>query len=174
MTIRKYENLDSTNEEARRLAEAGEAGPLWIVACEQSAGRGRRGREWVSSRGNLFATLLLRPGRAADVCAQLSFVAALATGDAVASFAPSARIALKWPNDVLLDGHKVAGILLESAGSAGGCAVEWLAVGIGMNLANYPAGTDMPATSLAAAQVGALPRSRRWRACTRPARTHLW
>jgi BirA family biotin operon repressor/biotin-[acetyl-CoA-carboxylase] ligase len=151
VNIRKFDILDSTNEEARRLAEAGEAGPLWIVAREQSAGRGRRGREWISARGNLFTTLLLRPGRAADVCAQLSFVAALATGDAVASFAPSARIALKWPNDVLLDGRKVAGILLESAGSAGGRAVEWLAVGIGINLANHPAGTDMPATSLAAA-----------------------
>lgn len=150
MNIRKHDSLDSTNEEARRLAEAGEAGPLWIFAREQSAGRGRRGREWVSARGNLFATLLLRPQRPAEVCAQLSFVAALAAGDTVANFAPSARIALKWPNDVLLDGDKVAGILLESAGSAGGRAAEWLAVGIGINLANYPNGTDMPATSLAA------------------------
>jgi len=149
VNIRKYDVLDSTNEEARRLAEAGEAGPLWIIAREQSAGRGRRGREWVSSRGNLFATLLLRPNRPPDQCAQLSFVAALAVGDAVASYAPTARIALKWPNDVLLDGKKVAGMLLESSGAK--ARVDWLAVGIGINLATFPEGVEYPATSLAAA-----------------------
>ncbi len=145
MNIRRYEILDSTNEEARRLAEAGERGPIWIFAREQTAGRGRRGRAWVSARGNLFATLLLDPVRPADVCAQLSFAAALATGDVVAGYAPAARVSLKWPNDVLLDGNKAAGILLESSG---GRALDWLAVGIGINLANHPEGTDMPATSL--------------------------
>jgi BirA family transcriptional regulator, biotin operon repressor / biotin---[acetyl-CoA-carboxylase] ligase len=144
VTIRRYETLDSTNEEARRLGEAGEQAPLWIMAREQTAGRGRRGREWVSARGNLFATLLLRPGKPADVCAQLSFAAALAVGDVVAQFAPAARVALKWPNDVLLDGKKVAGILLESSG---GRTLEWLAVGIGINLANSPSGTETPAIS---------------------------
>ncbi len=149
--IRRYDSLDSTNEEARRLAEAGEAGPLWIIAREQTAGRGRRGREWVSARGNLFATLLLRPQKPADVCAQLSFAAALAAGDVVASFAPTSRVALKWPNDVLLDGRKVAGILLESSGGGQARMIEWLAVGTGINLADHPDGTDMPATSLASA-----------------------
>lgn len=148
MNIRKYETLDSTNEEARRLAEAGEAGPLWIAAREQTSGRGRRGREWVSQRGNLFATLLLRPQRPPDQCAQLSFVAALAVGDVVAGFAPSARVALKWPNDVLLDGKKVAGMLLESSGAK--ARVDWLAVGIGINLASFPDRVEFPATSLAA------------------------
>jgi BirA family biotin operon repressor/biotin-[acetyl-CoA-carboxylase] ligase len=148
VNIRKYDALDSTNEEARRLAEAGEAGPLWISAREQSAGRGRRGREWVSQAGNLFATLLLRPQRPPDQCAQLSFVAALAVGDVVAGLAPSARVALKWPNDVLLDGKKVAGMLLESSGAK--ARVDWLAVGIGINLANFPDGVEFPATSLAA------------------------
>jgi BirA family biotin operon repressor/biotin-[acetyl-CoA-carboxylase] ligase len=148
VNILKYETLDSTNEEARRLAEAGEAGPLWIAAREQTTGRGRRGREWVSQRGNLFATLLLRPQRPPDQCAQLSFVVALAVGDVVAGFAPSAWVALKWPNDVLLDNKKVAGMLLESSGAK--ARVDWLAVGIGINLANFPDGVEIPATSLAA------------------------
>lgn len=148
MNLRIYDVLDSTNEEARRLAEAGEAGPLWIVAREQTSGRGRRGREWVSRAGNLFATLLLRPQRPPDQCAQLSFVAALAVGDVVAGYAPNARVALKWPNDVLLDGKKVAGMLLESSGAK--ARMDWLAVGIGINLANFPDGVEFPATSLAA------------------------
>ncbi len=122
---------------------------MWIVADQQMAGRGRRGRPWESPPGNLAATLFLRPGKPAQECAQLSFVAALAASDAVARFAPSTEVKLKWPNDVLADGRKIAGILLESA-SAGGEQPCWLAVGIGVNLAHFPPGTEFPATSLAA------------------------
>ena len=146
--LKEFDEIDSTNEEARRLALAGERGPLWITAARQSAGRGRRGRAWVSPAGNLSATLLLAPGRPANECAQLSFAAALAASDAVMSFGADARV--KWPNDVLANGAKIAGILLESA-SQGGADPAWLAVGIGINLKHHPSDTEFPATSLAAA-----------------------
>jgi BirA family biotin operon repressor/biotin-[acetyl-CoA-carboxylase] ligase len=142
----RHAELDSTNSEARRLAEAGEAGPIWIIAEKQTAGRGRRGRSWETLSGNLAATLLLRPKASREAVGQLSFAAALAVADVAAHFAPAAAITVKWPNDVLADGRKLAGILLESGtDSTGG----WLAVGIGINLATAPEGTEFPATALA-------------------------
>ncbi len=149
-----FDEIDSTNEEARRRAAAGVTMPLWITAACQTAGRGRRGRAWDSASGNLFATLLLRPERPAGDCAQLSFAAALAVSDMLAGFAPSADLKLKWPNDVLASGRKLAGILLESESRADGKAA-WLAVGIGVNLALYPEDTEFPATALSA--LGATP-----------------
>ena len=151
--LKHFDVIDSTNEEAKRLAAQGKPGPVWIAADRQTKGRGRRGRSWDSPSGNLAATLFLRPDRPAGECAQLSFVAALSASDAIAPFAPKADIRLKWPNDVLADGRKIAGILLESA-SAGGESLAWLAVGIGINLAEYPPDTEFPATSLSA--IGAL------------------
>jgi BirA family biotin operon repressor/biotin-[acetyl-CoA-carboxylase] ligase len=139
--LRVHDSLDSTNEEARRLASAGERGPLWIVAREQTAGRARRGRAWVSQRGNLFATLLTRAAIAS--AAQLAFAAGLAAGETAAGFAPNAQMTLKWPNDVLLEGKKAAGILLESLGE------DALLIGIGINLAHAPTDTEFPAISLA-------------------------
>ena len=139
--------VDSTNEEARRRAAAGEPGPLWISAARQVKGRGRRGREWVAPPGNLSATLLLRPARTAADCAQLSFVAALAAADMLARLVPGTT--LKWPNDVLASGKKIAGILLETETAADGTAA-WLAIGIGINLKAFPEETDLPATSVAA------------------------
>ena len=150
----ELDEIDSTNEEARRRAAAGEGRSLWISASRQSAGRGRRGREWQSSPGNLFATLLLRPEKPAGECAQLSFVAALAVSDMLGRYVPHAGFALKWPNDVLAEGRKIAGILLESESGADGM-VAWLAVGIGVNLAVFPEDTEFPAISLAA--LGAAP-----------------
>jgi BirA family biotin operon repressor/biotin-[acetyl-CoA-carboxylase] ligase len=142
----QHRELDSTNSEARRLAEAGEPGPLWIAAAHQTAGRGRRGRAWDSGRGNLATTLLLRPEAPAAVIGQLSFAAALATAEMAAHFAPQAAIGVKWPNDVLANGRKLAGILLESGQDPAGR--RWLATGIGVNLASFPQGTEFPATSL--------------------------
>jgi BirA family biotin operon repressor/biotin-[acetyl-CoA-carboxylase] ligase len=139
--LARLSEVDSTNEEARRRAEGGEAGPLWITAERQTAGRGRRGRAWEMMEGNLAATLLLRPK--ASPPAQLSFAAALAVAETAAAFAPHAAITVKWPNDVLTEGKKLAGILLEAG-------PDWLAVGIGINLAHFPDGTEFPATSLAA------------------------
>jgi BirA family transcriptional regulator, biotin operon repressor / biotin---[acetyl-CoA-carboxylase] ligase len=141
--LKDYAELDSTNEEARRLALAGTRGPLWITVARQTAGRGRRGRQWQSPAGNLAATLLIRPARPQAEWAQLSFVAAIAVADLAARLAPSATIAVKWPNDVLAEGRKLAGILLETAGEA-------LAIGIGVNLAAHPPDTEFPAISLAA------------------------
>ena len=144
----EFDEIDSTNEEARRRAGAGEKGPLWIAAKRQTSGRGRRGRAWQSANGNLAATLLLRPDKPASECAQLSFAAALAVSDMAAAFAPQAEIALKWPNDVLVSGGKLAGILLESESGADGRAA-WVAIGVGVNLAVYPDDTEFPATALA-------------------------
>ena len=137
-----HAELDSTNAQARRLAETGVVGPLWIMALRQSAGRGRRGRAWISPEGNLAATLLLRPAALQSVTGQLSFAAALAAADLAAHFAPQAAITVKWPNDVLADGKKLAGMLLEGANG-------WLAIGVGVNLAGHPEDTEFPATSLA-------------------------
>jgi BirA family biotin operon repressor/biotin-[acetyl-CoA-carboxylase] ligase len=143
-----HEIIGSTNDEARRLAAEGEHGPLWITAGTQTAGRGRRGRAWVSPVGNLASSLLLKPERPVAECAQLSFVAALASSDAVAHFARDADVKVKWPNDVLADGRKISGILLESASA--GAEPYFLAIGIGINLAHFPRDTEFPATSLAA------------------------
>ena len=129
------------------MAERGETGPLWIVARRQSAGRGRRGREWSSETGNLAATLLTVVRRPPAEAAQLTFVAALAVADLLDAYAPPALVSIKWPNDVMLDGKKASGILLESgAHDSGGL---WLAVGIGVNLAHAPTDTERPATALA-------------------------
>ena len=152
--LREWIEIDSTNEEARRLAASGERGPIWLRADRQTAGRGRRGRTWESPIGNLAATLLISPGKPASECAQISFVTAIAAADAAAGFAANAEIKVKWPNDVLANGRKLAGILLESA-SGGDGALTFLAIGIGMNLAHFPPDTEFPATSLAALGVSA-------------------
>ncbi len=128
--------VDSTNAEAARLA-AGLSGPCWILAGEQTGGRGRRGRAWASPRGNFHATLAMRPSGPAAQVALRSFAAALALREALAEVAGSpAPFALKWPNDVLCNGGKIAGILLESAGEGG--RVAHLAIGIGVNLIAAP------------------------------------
>jgi len=150
--LSRHDEIDSTNEEAKRLAAAGSPGPVWIVAERQTAGRGRRGRSWTSPTGNLMCTLLLRPGCGPAEAGQLSFVAGLALHEAATALLPEGvaqKAKLKWPNDLLLDGKKASGILLESE-SVGGTDVSWLAVGIGLNLAHYPEDTPYPATSLLA------------------------
>jgi len=145
----EFEEVDSTNEEAKRRARAGEQGPLWITAARQSAGKGRRGRVWVAPQGNLSATLLIRPDRPASECAQLSFAAALAVSDMLALYASRYDIRLKWPNDVLVEGRKIAGILLESESAPDG-RMAWLAIGIGVNLVAFPPDTEHAATALGA------------------------
>ncbi len=142
----KFESLDSTNAEGRRLAQKGEGGPLWITAIEQTAGRGRRGRDWVSKPGNLFATFLVTVPVEPATAAQVSFVTALALYDTCASFLPpNADISLKWPNDLLLEHKKVAGILLETVPCTEPEKTA-LAIGCGVNLQHAP-GQTMHATT---------------------------
>jgi len=143
-----HATLPSTNTEALALARRGERGPLWVTALRQTAGRGRRGSEWISPPGNLYATLLLDDPGPPEHAPELSFVAALALHDAILDRASAlrSRLALKWPNDLLCCGAKLAGILIESENVAGRLAV---AVGIGVNCLHHPAQTTHAATDLA-------------------------
>jgi len=142
------ETAGSTNAESLSAARAGEHGPLWITARTQTQGRGRSGRPWVSPPGNLYATLLLTEPCPPAMAPQLAFVAGLAVHDAIAECAPqlASTLALKWPNDLLLAGQKLAGILIESETSP----VLQIALGIGVNCSSHPSDTLYPATDLAA------------------------
>lgn len=145
------DQVGSTNDEAKRLAAEGEeAAPdgTLVWAERQTAGRGRRGRTWESPEGNLYCSLVLRPEVPLRDAAQLGFVAALAVFDALAGACrPQQNVRCKWPNDVLLNGKKVAGILLETE-SANAEAADWIVLGVGVNVARAPERTEFPATSL--------------------------
>ena len=110
------DKVGSTNAEALRLAAGGAPSGTVVWAREQREGRGRRGRRWESPPGNLYCTVLLRPDVAPAASGQLSLVAAVALAEALAALAPGAAVQLKWPNDVLLRGSKIAGILIEAGG----------------------------------------------------------
>ena len=160
-----HETLASTNAEALAAAHRGERGPLWITARRQTAGRGRRGTQWISATGNLFATLLLSdPASAQENAPELSFVAALAVHDAILDQENARaaglreKLALKWPNDLLCAGAKLAGILIEGESFGAGMFAARLltarlavAIGIGVNCMHHPSQTKYPATDLAAA-----------------------
>jgi BirA family transcriptional regulator, biotin operon repressor / biotin---[acetyl-CoA-carboxylase] ligase len=145
--IEAYDELDSTNAEARRRAEAGAAGPVWITAAVQTAGKGRRGRAWQTVSGNLAATLLFTTKKSPAEAAQISFVAALAAADLAETCLGVGAAQLKWPNDVLLHGRKAVGILVESGTRPDGSL--WLACGIGVNLAHAPQDVERPAAAFA-------------------------
>jgi len=147
--IESHAVLDSTNAEARRRAEAGDFGPVWIHAFEQTAGRGRRGRPWQGGGGNLAATLLTPIDQLPAEAAQVSFVAAVALCETVNALAGPTASRLRWPNDLYVAGRKAAGILLESGPRPGGGL--WLAIGIGVNLALAPPAdqVERPASALA-------------------------
>ncbi|HUB48170.1 MAG TPA: biotin--[acetyl-CoA-carboxylase] ligase [Acetobacteraceae bacterium] len=132
--VRHYHELGSTNDEARRLVEAGAPHGTVVHADEQTAGRGRFSRRWISPPGNLYVSIVLRPELPAARNVELGFLAALAVADAVDALLPrQVRAALKWPNDVLVRDGKIAGILLEQAGEA-------LILGIGLNVLHAPSG----------------------------------
>jgi len=143
----------SSNDEASRLAAAGAADGTLVWAEAQTVGRGRHGRGWDSPPGNLYLSLVLRPACTPAEALQFGFAAGLGVADAVAGLAPaSSDVRLKWPNDVLLNGRKLSGILLESSVRAGRGKPDWVVLGIGVNVAHcpeVPAGR-LPATSLAA------------------------
>jgi BirA family biotin operon repressor/biotin-[acetyl-CoA-carboxylase] ligase len=142
--VRHFDRIDSTNSEARRLAELGECGPIWLLADEQTDGRGRLGRGWVSEPGNLYATFLFSLSEKATAVHQISFVAALAVHDTVANLRPGLDARIKWPNDVLLAGAKFCGVLPEVVGMA----PLRVAIGCGINIAHAPSGTPYPVTAL--------------------------
>jgi len=141
------DSVDSTNDEAARRAAAGAPEGLLVWALRQSEGRGRGGRRWHSPPGNLHCSLLLRVARDPAGASELAFVAALAVRQSVAELVSGCRVLCKWPNDVLIDGLKVAGVLLEAEPEDGATRVV---VGIGVNVAHHPGDTLYPATHLAA------------------------
>ena len=149
------ESIGSTNDEAKRLARNGAPEGTLVWALEQTGGRGRRGRAWASPPGNLYTSLILRPRCPLDQAAQLGFVAALAVGDTLAWTLETRPdgVSYKWPNDVLLRGRKIAGILLESELGEGE-APKFVVVGVGINLASSPRDTEFPATSIAEENLG--------------------
>jgi BirA family biotin operon repressor/biotin-[acetyl-CoA-carboxylase] ligase len=145
----RYDRIGSTNDEAKALARAGGSEGTVVWAREQIAGRGRRGRLWQSPPGNLYVSLVMRPAAAPARAAQLGFVAALALAEGIGTLCgPALDISCKWPNDVLVAGRKLAGILLESDIADSG-TIDFVVIGAGVNLASRPADVEYPATSLA-------------------------
>lgn len=157
-----YDSVGSTSTEAARAAEAGDVGDVWFAALQQTQGRGRRGRQWETPSGNLAASLLVVPECDPAVAATLGFVAGVALNQALARFVPDARVklgidgadvadggrvALKWPNDVLADGAKLAGILLEAINRRDRAMA--IVIGIGVNVVAAPQGLPYPASSIA-------------------------
>ncbi|HKH81931.1 MAG TPA: biotin--[acetyl-CoA-carboxylase] ligase [Methylovirgula sp.] len=142
-----FETIGSTNDAAMALARAGGPDRCWLVARAQTSGRGRHGRIWASPPGNLYASLLLINAVASELAPQLGFVAGVALGRALrALVGQDTRLKLKWPNDVLFDGAKLGGILLEGTALAAGGFASVL--GIGVNCISYPRDLAYPATAL--------------------------
>lgn len=150
-----FDEIDSTNAEAARRAARGDTWPVCLVGLRQTAGRGRRGRNWETDTGNLAATFLLTSDRPLADLAQLSFAAALAAADVLDAYVPPSLVSLKWPNDPMVAGLKAGGILLESGPLPAGH--HWVAVGIGLNLAHSPVSAERPATNLAEHRGGLRP-----------------
>ncbi|MFA4994834.1 MAG: biotin--[acetyl-CoA-carboxylase] ligase [Bdellovibrionales bacterium] len=148
--IHKIEKTTSTNDDVKAAAEKGEAEGLVVWALTQTAGRGRQGRAWQSPKGNLYFSFLWRPPIPIRAWGNYSFVVALAIHEIVQEFLPKAKVELKWPNDVLVEGKKISGILLETG-------KDWLVVGVGVNVEHVPETPLYPTTSLAAEKAKLLP-----------------
>ncbi len=169
--LEQHDTIGSTNAAAMAQARAGDVGRLWVVSDFQSEGRGRRGSHWATARGNLAASLFLRVEAVPGVAATLGFVAGLSLDEALRRVAPglavaiamdglepgagrqSTRLRLKWPNDVLLDGGKLAGILLEAEPLADGRLA--VVIGIGVNVIEAPSGLPYPTAALAGLGISA-------------------
>jgi len=136
--------IDSTNTEAKRRVATG-FHDQWIVADQQTAGRGRQDRQWISPAGNVYTTAMFREPGGLQVALRLPFAAALAVTDVVLEHAPGTDVRVKWPNDVRIDRRKVSGILVETGGAG---ADFWIAAGMGVNLVPPPENVTQPATSL--------------------------
>ena len=137
--------VDSTNSTALEQAIAGDPGNLWVSAQEQQRGKGSRGRQWVSMRGNFFASLMMKQNIQPRKLATMTFVASLAVFETLAQLVEQHTLQLKWPNDVLLNGAKISGILLESH-VVNNQPVQ--IVGVGINLLHHPVNSNYPTTNL--------------------------
>jgi BirA family transcriptional regulator, biotin operon repressor / biotin---[acetyl-CoA-carboxylase] ligase len=145
----RYDRIGSTNDEAKELARAGAAEGTLVWAGEQTAGRGRRGRLWQSPPGSLYVSLVMRPAVSPASAAQLGFVASLALAEGIGALCgPSLDVRCKWPNDILVAGRKLAGILPESE-ITDNETIDFVVIGAGANLASAPREVEYPATSLA-------------------------
>ncbi|MBH89346.1 MAG: biotin--[acetyl-CoA-carboxylase] ligase [Magnetovibrio sp.] len=143
-----HEIIDSTNEEAKRLARNGMPEGVVVWAKEQSSGVGRRGRKWESARGNLFFSVLLRPDCSASKAMQLSYVVSLSIAKIIDDVLPSSVVVrCKWPNDILVENRKISGILLETQLDPIG-DIDWLVIGVGLNIKSFPKDVAFPATAL--------------------------
>lgn len=149
------DSVGSTNDEARARVTGEDCKPVWIAAAEQTRGKGRLGRHWVSKPGNLYASLIWPSDAEPRRLASLSLVAGLAVRDAVVMAGVTAPVQLKWPNDVLVGGKKVSGVLIETMDRAGSRVVI---VGCGINLLHHPADTRWPATNISACGIMIEPR----------------
>lgn len=139
--ITVLETTGSTNDDAKALARLGAAEGTLVQALRQTAGRGRQGNHWMSEPGNLYMSMILRPRARAAESGQMSFLAAVALAQTVQVFLPpAADISLKWPNDLLIGGRKAAGILLETEGASGTAEIDWLVLGMGLNIRHAPEG----------------------------------
>ena len=152
-----FDTIGSTSSEAMERGRASDAGRLWVVAKEQTAGHGRRGRLWQTPRGNLAVSLLLVLPEGGTQAATLGFAAGLAVKQAIGRCCSEDSLRLKWPNDVLIDGAKVAGILLEAVTLAAGHSI--VVIGIGINVEHAPEGVPYRATSLMLCGSDATPES---------------
>lgn len=141
----RFDQIDSTNTEAKRRAASGPFDDQWIIAGAQTAGRGRQGKAWLSPRGNMYATALFNEPGGIAVALRIPFAAALAVSDTLAEFAPGVAVQLKWPNDVRAGRHKVSGILVETGGAS---PALWIAAGTGINVATVPDNPGQAATSI--------------------------
>lgn len=141
-----HDEIDSTNDEAKRLASSGTFNDHWIAARWQTKGRGRLNRSWASVHGNLYTTALYSEPGGLAVATRIPFAAALAVCDVCRQFAGSDDILLKWPNDVRWKGRKLSGILIEAGLQTHGA---WVAAGIGINVARTPDDAGQAAVSLA-------------------------
>lgn len=134
MNIVELQTVGSTNDHAKDLAKKGAESGTVVRAHEQIAGRGRQGNSWISSRGNLFMSLILRPQVKPEHIGQLSFLSAVAIANVFEKIVPAGTdVYLKWPNDVLINRKKIAGILIETESQA-----DWVVVGVGVNIVDAP------------------------------------
>lgn len=149
--VQFHEVCESTNTLASSAGSDGTGTPMWFVAGQQQAGRGRRGRAWTSEPGNFYGSYLFKPALKISELATLPFLVSLAVRDTFIGLGCNPnKVLCKWPNDVLISEKKASGILIESS-AASGLTTDFIVVGIGLNLAHFPHDAQFGATSVAAA-----------------------